>query len=161
VLAIQEIWEVRYPELLSLPGFKPLIFKKRRNMRGGGVGFYIREGLNAITIDDLSPFENKIFESLTIQLSYPSSRKSILLTSAYRSNGIHPNLTHSQQMDEFLELFGELTLKLQDTKKESYIFIDANINLLDLANNDSQNYLNLLFATGTCRKSSKPPDYKT
>jgi hypothetical protein len=148
VLAIQEIWEVRYPELLSLPGFKPLIFKKRRNMRGGGVGFYIREDLNAITIDDLSPFENKIFESLTIQLSYPSSHKSILLTCAYRSNGIHPNLTHSQQMDEFFELFGELVLKLQDTKKESYIFIDANINLLDLANTDSQNYLNLLFAAG-------------
>jgi hypothetical protein len=42
-------------------------------MRGGGVGFYIREGLNANIVENLSPFENKIFESITVQLSYPSS----------------------------------------------------------------------------------------
>jgi hypothetical protein len=41
VIAVQEIWDVRYPELVNLPGFKPLIFKKRRDMRGGGEGFFI------------------------------------------------------------------------------------------------------------------------
>jgi hypothetical protein len=51
-------------------------------------------------------------------------------------------------MEQFFELFGDLVLKLQDTSKESYIFIDANINLLELASTDSQNYLNLLFAAG-------------
>ncbi len=56
-------------------------------MRGGGVGFYIRENLSAKIIEELSPFQNKIFESITIQLSYPTSSKSVLLTSAYRSNG--------------------------------------------------------------------------
>jgi hypothetical protein len=51
-------------------------------------------------------------------------------------------------MDMFLEIFGDLIFKLQDTKKESYIFIDANINLLEMATSVSQQYLNLCFAAG-------------
>jgi hypothetical protein len=41
VIAIQEIWDVRYPELLTIPGYKQLLFKKRRNMRGGGLVFIL------------------------------------------------------------------------------------------------------------------------
>jgi hypothetical protein len=74
VIAIQETWDVRYPDLLSLPGFNKLLFKKRRNMRGGGVGFYERNGLNAEILEPLSPFVNKIIEALTIQLTYPDNK---------------------------------------------------------------------------------------
>jgi len=77
-IAIQETWDIKYPELLSINGFNPVIFKRRRGMRGGGVGFYVRNGIQAKIIDELSPFENKIIESLTIQLSYPN-KKSLLL----------------------------------------------------------------------------------
>ena len=69
IIALQEIWDVRYPELYIIPGFKPIILKKRQGMRGGGVGFYIRDNLNAKIIENLSPFENKIIVALTIQLS--------------------------------------------------------------------------------------------
>jgi hypothetical protein len=51
-------------------------------------------------------------------------------------------------MELFFESFGDLALKLQETKKESFIFMDANINLLNLDCPDSQNYMNLLFAAG-------------
>jgi hypothetical protein len=87
VIALQEIWDIRYPELVAIDGFKPLIFKKRRGMRGGGVGFFVKNSLSAEILENLSPFENKIIESLTIQLTYPSSNHRILLTSVYRSNG--------------------------------------------------------------------------
>ncbi len=40
-------------------------------MRGGGVDFYIQNGLNFKIVDNLSPFENKILESVTLQISYP------------------------------------------------------------------------------------------
>ncbi len=117
-------------------------------MRGGGVGFYIRNNLNATVLEDLSPFVNKIFESITIQLSYLSTRKSLLLTCAYRSNGQIPNITQSQQMDQFFEIFGDLILRLQETNKESYIMMDANINLLDIDSPDARYYINLLFTAG-------------
>jgi hypothetical protein len=59
-------------------------------MSGGGVGFYVKDSLNACVLENLSPFENKIMESITIQLSYLDSNKSLLLTSVYRSNSPIP-----------------------------------------------------------------------
>jgi hypothetical protein len=35
IIALQEIWDVNYPELFDIPGYKPLICKMRRGMRGG------------------------------------------------------------------------------------------------------------------------------
>jgi hypothetical protein len=95
VIALQETWDIKYPELVVLDGFNPVIFKRRRGMRGGGVGFYIKNGIHAEIIEELSPFENKIIEALTIKIMYPDN-KSMLLTSIYRSNGALPNVTASQ-----------------------------------------------------------------
>jgi hypothetical protein len=80
VIAIQETWDIKYPDLVSINGFCPVIFKRRRGMRGGGVGFYVRNGIQAEIIEGLSPFENKIIESLTVQLMYPDN-KTVVLTS--------------------------------------------------------------------------------
>ena len=98
VIALQETWDIKYPELVVLDGFNPVIFKRRRGMRGGGVGFYVKKGITAEIIEDLSPFENKIIEALTIKITYQNN-KSMLLTSIYRSNGVLPNVTASQQLD--------------------------------------------------------------
>ena len=136
-------WDIRYPELLSIAGFKPLLFKKRTGMRGGGVGFYVNNKLNAKVIENLSPFENKIIESLTIQLTYPDQSQ-IYVTSVYRSNGHLKNVSPAQQMERFNSKFDELLSSLQQTRKESYVFIDANIDLLHLGCTDSQNYMNLI-----------------
>jgi hypothetical protein len=76
-------------------------------MRGGGVGFYIRNGISAEIIENLSPFENKIIEALTIKLTYPDSKISYL-TSIYRSNGALANTTPTQQLDRFMEKFALL-----------------------------------------------------
>jgi hypothetical protein len=44
-------------------------------MRGGGDGFYIRNGIQAEIIEELSPFENKIIEALPIKLTFPDKKK--------------------------------------------------------------------------------------
>jgi exonuclease III len=147
VIAIQEIWDIRYPELVSLDGFNPIIFKKRRNMRGGGVGFYIRKGLNAEIIENLSPFENKIIETLTLRLTYPNS-KIVFLTCIYRSNGTIANVTATQQLERFMETFSQILSDLKATNRPSYVFLDSNINLLQLHNADAMNYLNCIFDKG-------------
>jgi hypothetical protein len=36
VIAIQETWEIRYPDTLKIPGFQEIVFKNRIGMRGGG-----------------------------------------------------------------------------------------------------------------------------
>jgi hypothetical protein len=148
VIAIQEIWDLRYPDLVPLDGFNPIIFKKRRDMRGGGVGFYVRNGLKAELIETLSPFENKIIEAITIQLSYPSIDKKVLLSCIYRSNGPVAGITASQQLDNFMEKFSLLLSDLNATNKTSYVFLDANINLLNLHNPDVSNYMNCILEKG-------------
>ncbi len=142
-IAIQETWDVRFPELLPINGFNKLLFKKRRNMRGGGVGFYVRNGITAEILEPLSPFENKLIEALTIRLTYPDN-KSILLTSIYRSNGQIANVTPSQQLDRFMEKFSLLLSDLNSNNKTSYVFLDANINLLNLHLPEVSNYMNTI-----------------
>ncbi len=84
-IALQEIWSLPHPDLLKIPNFQ-LFHKQRVLGRGGGVGFYIREGLSAKLIENLSPFIEKHFESITIQITL--NRKKTILSSFYR-----PHLT--------------------------------------------------------------------
>ncbi len=43
VIAVQEVWEVREPEILSIPGFQNFVYKTRTNMRGGGGSWFLCE----------------------------------------------------------------------------------------------------------------------
>ena len=75
IIAIQETWSIKYPHLLGIPGFQPLVFANRSKGRGGGVGFYVRNGLNFKVIDSLSPYHDKLFETLTIEITYTSDNR--------------------------------------------------------------------------------------
>jgi len=147
VIAIQETWEIRYPDTLLIPGYQEIVFKNRVGMRGGGVGFYVRNGLNFKVIEELSPYENKILESLTIKLDYPS-RSSVLLTSAYRSNGNIPGVTEAQQLERFFTKFDELLHNISLRRTEAFVFMDSNIDLLNLNNVGSSFFLDLFLARG-------------
>ena len=46
LIILQETWELRFPSQLRIPGFQSLSFRTRDRGRGGGVGIYVREGLN-------------------------------------------------------------------------------------------------------------------
>ena len=146
-IAIQETWDVKYTDLVPLHGFNPLIYKRRRGMRGGGVGFYVRNNIHAEILDHLSPFENKIIEALTIRLVYPC-KKSVILTSIYRSNGTLANVTASQQMERFQEKFSDLLTGLQALNQTSFVFLDSNINLLNIQQPEVAHYLNSIFEKG-------------
>ncbi len=39
VIALQETWNITYPDLFTIPGFRPLILESRNNSRGGGGRF--------------------------------------------------------------------------------------------------------------------------
>ena len=110
-------------------------------MRGGGVGFFVKEHLTVQILDQLSPFENKITEAVTISVAYPD-KKPVILTSLYRSNGLIQNVTPSQQMERFIDKCAELLTQIQNLKSEAYLFMDSNIDLLKLNEQNSVNFLN-------------------
>ena len=98
VIALQETWEVRYPNLLSIPGFQKIIYKNRISGRGGGVGFYVREGIHYKVIETQAGFQDKLFESLTLNISYTTNKgtKNVCISSCYRSPSPVNGYTQSQ-----------------------------------------------------------------
>ena len=71
ILVLQETWTVKHPELYAINGYQGPILKTRtKNNWGGGVGFYIKNGLK---FKDISPnhlFREKIFESAIIEVQF-------------------------------------------------------------------------------------------
>ena len=151
IIALQETWTVRYPHLLTIPGYQPLIFTNRSKGRGGDVGFYVRNGLNVKILDNLSPYQDKLLETLTIDISYTqdNTTKHYLATSLYRSPSPLTGLSNTDQLAEFNEKLDNLLNNLNNLNTDSYIFTDSNINLLNL-NSDTvpKNYMNNLTNNG-------------
>ena len=147
VIALQEVWQIPFPDLLQIPGYN-LFFKTRKKIKGGGVGFYIKDTINAQIIPNLSPFQEKTFETITLEITI--NNKSTLITSIYRS----PSLDADS-----LRIFNSaLDLLMRDIKvknHDSFIFLDANINLLNLSNNNGTiDYLDTLLNNGLSTGSS-------
>ena len=140
-IALQEIWQVQYPDLLKINGYK-LFFKQRNNGRGGGVGFYIKEGLPAKINNNLSNFHEKIFECLTVEITL--NNKSYTLVNIYRSPS---NL--SNHVDSFLNYL-DITLNQMNKNNSPYfIFSDSNLNLLKIEQcPHSQKYLEVIHSNG-------------
>ena len=131
IIALQETWKIKHIQLLNIPGFQPIIFKNRKFGRGGGVGFYLRNGLNHKIIDNLSPTHDKLFEALTLDISYTQDNrtKHYIVTNIYRSPTQIAGMTTSQQYDGFNDNLDNLLNELTTMNADSYIFLDANINL--------------------------------
>ncbi len=75
LIAIQETWDIKYPELVDIQKFK-LVYKTRTATRGGGVAFYIRNDIQHKILTNLSYFEERVFECLTVELIL--NKKSVL-----------------------------------------------------------------------------------
>ena len=58
IIAIQETWNIPYPELVNIKGFK-LFLKTRSGLRGGGVAFYVYDELPCKIVDNLTVMIDK------------------------------------------------------------------------------------------------------
>jgi hypothetical protein len=149
-LALQETWDVKYPNLLELPGFQRILFKNRMLGKGGGIGFYVKNGLSAKVIDPpFNSFTNRIFESLTLEITDSSNNRQYLVSNIYRSPTLIRGCTIASQIEEFDDFFEQLLSFLDRSNKKSYVFMDANINLLNIGNcNHVNNHLDTICNNG-------------
>jgi Reverse transcriptase (RNA-dependent DNA polymerase) len=142
VIGLQETWNIKYADLLELPGYQSLVYKNRTTGNGGGVGFYIRNGINFKIIEPpFRSFVNKVFESLTVEITDSSNRacKQYIISNVYRSPTLARGYTAVEQYDEFSSKFEQLLEFLNSSNKDSYVFLDSNINLLNVDNNQTAN----------------------
>ena len=82
--------------------------------------FYINKQIPYKELKKLSTFEEKLFESITLELDIGKKDK-LIVSNVYRSNCNHPSLTQNDQVDRFLEIFSDLQAKLSNLKPKSYI----------------------------------------
>ena len=61
IIAVQEIWNIQYPELVNIPGYE-FVFKSREKAQGGGVAFYVKQGIPFKIMENLSNFVEREFE---------------------------------------------------------------------------------------------------
>ena len=154
VIAIQETWDIKNVKSLTLPSFHEFISKTRSSSRGGGVGFYIKSDLKYKIIEDLSIFNERIFESLCIEVEF-SSNNSALFISLYRPPS-HNILPPSEHSEVFLETLEHLLSNLAGVNKEVYILTDSNIDLLSINSSKlSSDYFNKLLSHGFCNTTYK------
>ena len=156
VICIQELWQFPDNALFKLNGYHPLVYKLRRNsVQGGGVGIYIKSKFTFNILDDLSIFMDRIFESLTVEITVNSKMK-IKVCSMYRPGTRHPTLSPIDQFNQFMELFNDLCSKIALTGSV-YLLGDINLDLLKYKKCEQvTNYVDSLFSHGLLQIVTKP-----
>ncbi len=123
-------------------------------MRGGGVGFYIRKGLNFKILKELEIFQQKTFENMVIEVHYQN--RHFILSNIYHSPNPPSNTTTHTHNSNFLEKLDTHLCSLSNTNKDAYVFLDANIDLLKLnESNLSQNYMDVNITNGFIQLTCK------
>ena len=149
VISIQETWNVPVNLNIDIPGYKPLIIKTRKcrekNNIGGGVGCWVRDIYESETIDKISYFEDKIFESLFLKIKTGKNEFKIV-GNIYRPPGSN-TIFFIDKLQEILDTISSDPLL---AKAEEIILMgDFNINLLNHENHDgTSKYLNTLLNFG-------------
>jgi hypothetical protein len=151
---LQETWEVKFPANFHLPGFQTLLARTRVGMRGGGVGFFVREGLNFKERTNLDLHTEKTFENLVLEVSFPN--KTVIISNIYRSPTPPRGIPTAQHMEGFLSTLDAHLALLLELDKPVYVFLDANINLLNIENNPlCTQYLDNIITNGFLQIISK------
>jgi hypothetical protein len=156
IICLQELWSFHIDSVFSLPGYSKLIYKKRTDgVQGGGVGFYYKSDLKCCVLPKYSIFEDRIFESLFINVTLPNGKK-VAIGSIYRPN-VHPTLSSTFLYNNFMEIFSNIISNLLDDQIDFYLVGDFNIDILKINENvRASDYINLLFSFGLLQILTKP-----
>jgi hypothetical protein len=127
IILLQEIWQIPDPSIFSLKYYQPLIFKCRSNTRGGGVGIYVKNGIN-FSINNSSVFMDNVLESILIDVVF--NKKKYVIGSLYRCIGKHPTLSAKDQFSIFCDLLSNMLDNL--TLSELILGGDINLDVLKL-----------------------------
>ena len=153
IIALQEIWNIPYPELVNIPNFK-FVHKTRNLNKGGGVAFYVKNDIHFKILNDLSHFIEKEFECLTIEATI--NKKKVLLSNIYRSPNPLNNTTQAEHVENFINYFDTHLYNLSMKNDDSFVFLDSNINLLSINNNQNAAlYLETVYSNGYLQKVGK------
>ena len=119
----------------------------RTETTGGGVCLFINDRIKYKLRDDLSIFNEGLFESCFIEVY--TGKKNIIVGEVYRI----PNTPEKEFIDKYESIIG----KVYSEKKEILIGTDQNLDLLKIEQHaNTANFLNLNLASGILPMITKP-----
>lgn len=157
ILALQEIHRIHDSSLFTLKNYSPIVYKQRKNSKGGGVGFFLNSELKFSVVEEMSTFKEGIIETLFIEIILSNTNK-FLLGNIYRppSKGVN-GLTPSQQTESFLN---EMMMILDQIKLyggKTMIFGDFNLCLLKYETcRFTEQFVDCMFSSGFIQLISHP-----
>lgn len=136
IMGFTETWlnDNNNTSIININNYR-LVEKHRHKRRGGGVCLYIKKNYNYKCRDDLSVFNDSI-ESLFIEITPQNGSKHYVIGIIYRP----PTGSYDDFYFHVQNIYGKLT----ESRSNSYIMGDFNINLLD--DHLSTDFLNLAFS---------------
>ena len=152
LILLQEIWQ-RSPQMI--PGFQPIEGRYRKFRVGGGVGFFIDQGLNYTLLD--TPFDEGTFESQAFETTI--NRKCHIFINIYCPHKL-PIKVVSEYLTEILKdieqgksvsIFGDLNIDIQKPNNFELIDIMASYGFASLiqdptrVKDESKSTIDLLF----------------
>jgi hypothetical protein len=108
------------------------------------VGFFLLQSIPYKVLQNLSPFIEKSFESLSLEVTL--NTKKLILTNIYRPPNPIQNLSLSDHITSFIDTFDQLTADISYLNLPSVILSDSNLNL----HQTSVNHLVELYNQSLC-----------
>ena len=132
--------------LFNIDGYTK-VEKHRTNSRGGGVALYLNDKYQFKVRDDLSIFEEGLFESIFVEINI--NEKPLILGEIYRVPNTNVQL--------FIEKYEQIVLTVLNEKKELLIGSDQNLNLIKAGSDKNvQQFLDVNYANGLLPVIHKP-----
>ena len=123
---------------------------------GGGVGIFVKNGINFNVLKQYSIFSERIIETLFVKISDGSNQK-IIIGSVYRPGTKCPGLSFTEQFAQFSDLLSNILSELGAIYDKIYIFGDFNLDLLKINENKFiSDYVDTLFSFGFLQIVTKP-----
>ena len=153
IIGLTEIFKLNDGFNYSITGYHDILSNTRHDSDDGhgGVGIYINENMSFLKRDDLTIFIPHVIESLFVEVKI-NSEKSIIVGVIYR-----PNTQPHADMDLFADKLSEITSKISNENKESYIMGDFNIDLLKFQTHGKTNdFIESMISKGYLPLITKP-----
>ena len=153
IITVEETWLSEPLEpLVNLDGYSFISKHKQKCKEGGGIGIYIKDGINFTKRDDLTcPEDYKdLFDYIFVEVQQNTPLKNILVGVFYRPPG-------KDSINILTNHLKTLLPRLNNENKNIVLTSDMNINLLQTSNHNSTSfYYDTLLSCGFLPKITSP-----
>ncbi len=81
IIILQETWEIKFPNLLTIPGYQNIVYRTREGMRGGGVGIFVKTHFCFNTFWDIfKSLHDEHFPEITIKFNINKHKLNAYMT---------------------------------------------------------------------------------